>query len=231
MRNLALLKMPKSIILCVCDIKTPGFIKVKKCNLPCGWFFKPPVKVDQTARWFIALITPSWLYLWCVDPHLSCVNLYANPVPLRTLWLRSEDQQQLSGNTSSFLLQLAESHHRATLWHGGLWRFHPSASAQRQYPHTKSNNHRAVKHPFFLNSMNVILLHLKIQLAEWECKRSKIESQEQPKGDEIPTPTLHLETILCWTVLERRAPGLSLDGFKRGPLGHHLPPTQTTLKF
>ena len=46
------------------------------------------------------------------------MNLYANPVPLRTLWLRSEGQQQLSGNKSSFLLQLAESHHRATLWHG-----------------------------------------------------------------------------------------------------------------
>lgn len=49
-RNLALLKMPKSIIHCVCDVKTPGFVKVKKCNLPCGWFFKPAVKVDQTAR-------------------------------------------------------------------------------------------------------------------------------------------------------------------------------------
>ena len=46
------------------------------------------------------------------------MNLYANLVPLRTLWLRSEGQQQLSGNKSSFLLQLAESHHRATLWHG-----------------------------------------------------------------------------------------------------------------
>ena len=122
MRNLASLKTPKLIIHCVCDVETPGFVKVKKCNLPCGWFFKPPVKVDQTARWFIALITPSWLYSWCVDPHLSCVNLYANLVPLRTLWLRSEGQQQLSGNKSSFLLQLAESHHRATLWHGAsIW--------------------------------------------------------------------------------------------------------------
>ena len=90
---------------------------------------------------------------------------------------------------------------------------------------------QSCKTSIFFNSMNVILLHLKMQLAEWECKSSKRESQEQPKGDEIPMPTLHLETILCWTVLETRAPGLSLDGFKRGPLGHHLPPTQTTLKF
>ena len=79
--------------------------------------------------------------------------------------------------------------------------------------------------------MNVILLHLKMQLAEWEHKSSKIESQEQPKGEEIPAPTLHLETILHWTLLERRAPGLSLDGFKWGLLGYHLLPPQTMLKF
>ena len=230
MRNLASLKTPKLIIHCVCDVETPGFVKVKKCNLPCGWFFKPPVKVDQTARWFIALITPSWLYSWCVDPHLSCVNLYANLVPLRTLWLRSEGQQQLSGNKSSFLLQLAVSPQSHSMARGPL-KTSSICFCSKTISSHQERQPQSCKTSIFFNSMNVILLHLKMQLAEWECKSSKRESQEQPKGDEIPMPTLHLETILCWTVLETRAPGLSLDGFKRGPLGHHLPPTQTTLKF
>ena len=110
------------------------------------------------------------------------MNLYADSVPWLTLWLCSEGQQQLSDNESNFLLPLAESHHWATPLHRGLWRLHASASAQRQYPHTKSNNHTAVQHLFF-NSINVISLHLVMQLAEWELKSSQIESQEQPKGD------------------------------------------------
>lgn len=50
MRNLALSKMRVSLMHCVCDVETSGFVKVKNCNLPCGWFFKPLVEVDQIDR-------------------------------------------------------------------------------------------------------------------------------------------------------------------------------------